>query len=241
MKMWTIAVSAACLVVTTIAIAQDAQEKKDSPKTEELTVKQKASYGIGVNIGRTLQRQGLTEIDPKQLAQGIADAYAGSELRIDEDELQEAIQAFQQELMAMQAEKNKAVAEKNKKEGEAFLAENKKKEGVKTLPSGLQYQVIKEGTGASPKENDSVTTHYEGTLIDGTVFDSSYKRGEPATFPVSGVIKGWTEALQLMKVGSKWRLFVPSELAYGSTPRQGSPIGPNSVLIFDVELLGIDE
>jgi FKBP-type peptidyl-prolyl cis-trans isomerase FklB len=132
----------------------------------------------------------------------------------------------------------KAQGEKNKKEGEAFLAENKKKEGVKTLPSGLQYKVIKEGTGKSPKATDKVSTHYRGTLIDGTEFDSSYKRGQPATFPVNGVIPGWTEALQLMKVGSKWQLFIPSKLAYGE---RGAPpvIGPYSVLIFTVELLAI--
>ena len=132
------------------------------------------------------------------------------------------------------------ISEKNKKEGETFLAENKKKEGVKTLPSGLQYKVITEGTGKMPKETDTVTTHYRGTLIDGTEFDSSHKRGQPATFAVKGVIKGWTEALQLMKEGSKWQLFIPSELAYGERGA-GQTIGPYATLIFDIELISIQE
>jgi len=141
--------------------------------------------------------------------------------------------------MAKQTEKMTAVAGKNKKEGETFLAENMKKEGVKTLASGLQYKVITEGTGKMPKATDTVTTNYRGTLVDGTEFDSSYKRGEPATFPVNGVIAGWTEALQLMKTGAKWQLFVPSNLAYGE--RGTGPIGPNAVLLFEVELISIKE
>ena len=157
---------------------------------------------------------------------------------LSEEEMRTVMTAFQKEMAAKQAEMMKSQGEKNKKEGEAFLAENKKKEGVKTLASGLQYKVIKEGTGKTPKATDKVSTHYQGTLIDGTEFDSSYKRGEPATFPVNGVIPGWTEALQLMKVGSKWQLFVPSKLAYGEKGA-GPIIGPNAVLIFTVELLAI--
>jgi FKBP-type peptidyl-prolyl cis-trans isomerase len=133
----------------------------------------------------------------------------------------------------------KAQGDNNKKEGEAFLAKNKAKKGVKTLPSGLQYKVITEGKGKMPKASDTVTVQYKGTLIDGTEFDSSYKRGQPATFPVSGVIKGWTEALQLMKEGSKWELVIPSDLAYGDKGTQGGPIGSNAVLIFEVELVSI--
>jgi FKBP-type peptidyl-prolyl cis-trans isomerase FklB len=143
---------------------------------------------------------------------------------------------FQKEMMA----KQQAMADKNKKEGEAFLAENKKKEGVKTLPSGVQYKVIKAGTGKKPKLTDTVTVHYRGTLIDGTEFDSSYKRGQPASFQVSGVIPGWTEALQLMGEGAKWQLFVPSNLAYGERGT-GGPIGPNATLIFEVELISVQE
>jgi FKBP-type peptidyl-prolyl cis-trans isomerase FklB len=157
-----------------------------------------------------------------------------------EQEVNETLTAFQKEMAAQQAERNKILVEKNKKEGEIFLAENKKKEGVVTLPSGLQYKVIKEGTGETPKLTDTVTVNYSGTLIEGTEFDSSYRRGQPATFPVKGVIAGWTEALQLMKVGSKWQLFIPSNLAYGERGA-GRDIGPNTTLIFDVELLSIKE
>ena len=145
--------------------------------------------------------------------------------------------AFQKEVMAKQAE----VAKKNKTEGDAFLAENKKKEGVKTLPSGLQYKVIKAGTGKKPKMNDTVTVNYRGTLIDGTEFDNSYKRGQPATFQVNGVIPGWTEALQLMEQGAKWQLFIPSNLAYGERGAPGGQIGPNATLIFEIELISIQE
>ena len=146
--------------------------------------------------------------------------------------------AFQKDMMAKQEAKAKAAAEKNSKDGEAFLAENKKKDGVKSTASGLQYKVIKAGDGVMPKGTDTVSVNYKGTLIDGTEFDSSYKRGEAATFPVSGVIKGWTEALQLMKVGSKWQLFIPSNIAYGERGA-GGEIGPNATLIFEVELLSI--
>lgn len=220
-----------------VVSAQDATKKAEP----ELTVKQKASYGIGLNIGRNLKRQGLEDIDPQQLAKGILDVYAGKEPSVSEEDLETAIRAFQQELIAKQEEMAKAQGEKNRKAGEAFLAENKTKEGVKTLPSGVQYMVLKEGTGETPKATDTVTTHYRGTLIDGTEFDSSIKRGEPATFPVNGVISGWTEVLQLMKVGSKWRVFIPAAHAYGENPPPRSPIGPNSVLVFEIELLGINE
>jgi FKBP-type peptidyl-prolyl cis-trans isomerase FklB len=155
-----------------------------------------------------------------------------------EEEMRTVMNAFRQEMASKQMEKMKTVGDKNKKEGEAFLVENKKKKGVKTLPSGLQYKVIKEGTGKMPKTTDKVSCQYEGTLIDGTVFDSSYKRGEPATFPVNGVIPGWTEALQMMKVGSKWQLFIPSKLGYGERGA-GPQIGPNAVLIFTVELISV--
>jgi FKBP-type peptidyl-prolyl cis-trans isomerase FklB len=148
--------------------------------------------------------------------------------------------AFQKEMMAKQQELAKRLGEKNKKEGEAFLSENRKKEGIKALPSGLQYKVVKAGTGKKPKSTDTVTTHYRGTLIDGTEFDSSYRRGQPASFPVSGVIPGWTEALQLMEEGAKWQLFIPPNLAYGERGA-GSQIGPNATLIFEIELISIQE
>jgi FKBP-type peptidyl-prolyl cis-trans isomerase FklB len=201
--------------------------------------KDKVSYSIGVNIGENLKRQSL-DVNPDALAQGIKDVLSGSKALMTEEEVKDTLKTFQQELKAKRTEHLKELSEKNKKEGDAFLAENKKKEGVITLPSGLQYKVIKEGTGEKPKITDTVTVNYRGTLINGTEFDSSYKRGQPATFPVNGVIAGWTEALQLMKVGSEWQLFVPSNLAYGERA-VGRDIGPNATLIFDIELLAIKE
>jgi len=199
--------------------------------------KDKVSYIIGLDIGNNLKRQGA-DIDPDTLLKGLKDALSGNKPLLSENEIREVTTAFRQEMATKQAEEKKKLAEKNKKEGEAFLDENKKKEGVKTLPSGLQYKVITEGSGRSPKESDTVTVNYKGTFVDGTEFDSSYKRGEPATFPVNGVIKGWTEALPLMKEGAKWQLFIPSDLAYGEAGA-GNVIGPNTILIFEVELISI--
>jgi FKBP-type peptidyl-prolyl cis-trans isomerase FklB len=197
--------------------------------------KEKVSYIIGMDIGMNLKKQAI-DIDSTILARGAKDALSGAKPLLTEQEIQETMVAFQKEIMAKQAE----VAKKNKAEGEAYLTENKKKEGVKALPSGLQYKVIKGGTGKKPKSNDTVTVHYRGTLIDGTEFDSSYKRGQPVSFLVSGVIPGWTEALQLMEVGAKWQLFIPSNLAYGEKGA-GRDIGPNATLIFEVELVSIQE
>jgi FKBP-type peptidyl-prolyl cis-trans isomerase FklB len=211
------------------AFAADAPELK--------TDKEKISYSIGMDIGGNLRR-GAVEVDPDLLAKGLKDSYGGGKTILTEDQARQAIADFQKALMAKQAEARKLLGEKNKAEGEKFLAENAKKEGVKTLPSGLQYKEITPGTGKSPKTADTVTTHYKGTLIDGTEFDSSYKRGEPVSFPVSGVIPGWTEALQLMKEGAKWQLFVPSNLAYGERGA-GREIGPNATLIFEVELISV--
>jgi len=213
-----------------------AQEQKGV--TDLKTQKDKVSYGIGMSIGRDFEAQKL-DIDPDVLAQGIKDVLAGKELLMTEEEVRETLMAFQEEMMVKQEEASAKAAEKNAAEGKAFLEENAKKEGVVTLPSGLQYKVVKEGTGKMPKEGDSVTVHYRGTLIDGTEFDSSYGRGEPVTFPVGGVIPGWVEALQLMKEGSKWELFIPASLAYGE---RGAPplIGPNSTLVFEVELVSVN-
>jgi FKBP-type peptidyl-prolyl cis-trans isomerase FklB len=197
--------------------------------------KEKVSYIIGMDIGGNLKRQSV-DVDPNILAKGVKDALAGGKPLLTEQEIQETMAAFQKEMMAKQSE----VAKKNKAEGEAFLAENKKKEWVKALPSGLQYKVIKAGTGKKPKSTDTVTVHYRGTLIDGTEFDSSYKRGQPVSFPVSGVIPGWTEALQLMGEGAKWQVFIPSNLAYGEKGA-GRDIGPNATLIFEIELVSIQE
>lgn len=203
------------------------------------TEKEKISYSMGVDIGKRLKQQSI-DFDPDLFAKGLKDVYSGGEVLLTDQEIKETLTAFQKTLVAKQTEMRKQLGEKNKKEGEAFLAENKKKEGVTTLPSGLQYTVIEAGTGKMPKATDTVVTNYRGTLVDGTEFDSSYKRGKPATFPVNGVIKGWTEALQRMKEGAKWKLFIPSDLAYGERGA-GNTIGPNATLIFDIELISVKE
>ena len=199
--------------------------------------REKTSYALGVEVGNNLKRQGV-DLDASLLAQGLRDALAGGTMLLGEAEVREAVMAFQKELMAKQQEAQKAVSAKAKTEGEAFLAANGAKDGVVTLPSGLQYKVITAGSGASPKASDTVSVHYRGRLIDGTEFDSSYKRNEPTSFPVGGVIPGWTEALQLMKVGSKWELFIPAKLAYGDRGA-GGLIPPGATLVFEVELLSI--
>jgi FKBP-type peptidyl-prolyl cis-trans isomerase FklB len=191
------------------------------------------SYSLGVNIATNIKKQGFDSLNTAMLAQAIDDVYKSNPLKISADSANQILQAYFEGLQHK-------VAGKNVEAGKKFLEDNKSKPGVVTLPSGLQYMVIKEGTGEKPTISNTITAHYHGTLIDGKVFDSSVQRGEPASFPVSGVIKGWTEALQLMKVGSKWRLFIPSELAYGERGA-GAEIGPNTVLIFDVELLSIDK
>ena len=199
--------------------------------------KDKVSYSIGLNIGKSMKQEGL-DINPDALAAAMKDVFAGKAPQLTDEQVQQVMQAFQQKMMAQKMAAREAGLTKNKAEGEKFLAENKKKDGVKTTASGLQYKVIKDGTGKTPKATDTVKTHYRGTLIDGKEFDSSYKRGEPAEFPVNGVIKGWTEALQLMKEGAKWQLFIPGDLAYGERGA-GADIGPNATLIFDIELLSV--
>ena len=201
--------------------------------------KEKISYLIGMDIGTNFKRQSI-DIDPDILGRGIKDGLSGAKPLLSEQETKEVLAAFEKVMRAKQEETRKAVGEKNKKEGEVFLAANKAKEGVKTAPSGLQYKVIKPGTGKKPQATDTVTVHYRGTLADGTEFDSSYRRGKPATFPVSGVIPGWTEALQLMEEGAKWQVVIPSKLAYGEQGA-GQAIGPNATLIFEVELISIQE
>ena len=204
------------------------------------TTKEKASYAIGMNLGGGLHRQNI-DVDSAALVQGLKDTLSGNKTLLTEEEARAALMQLQSEMQAKMQAKQAQEGEANKKEGDAFLAANKTKEGVVTLPSGLQYKILKEGSGPKPTSTDSVVCNYKGTLINGTEFDSSYKRGEPATFPVTGVIKGWTEALQLMPVGSKWQLFIPPDLAYGPRGTPGGPIGPNSTLIFEVELVSIKE
>ncbi len=203
------------------------------------TQKEKFSYAIGMKMGANFKKQSVP-VDANILARGVKDAVAGGKTLLTDEEAQAVIMEIQKEMQAKMQEKNKEAADVNKKTGEAFLAANKGKEGVITLPSGLQYKIEKPGTGPKPTATDSVVCNYRGTLIDGKEFDSSYKRGQPATFPVTGVIKGWTEALQLMPVGSKWQLFIPSDLAYGERGA-GADIGPGATLIFEVELMSIED
>ncbi|MGV3589523.1 MAG: FKBP-type peptidyl-prolyl cis-trans isomerase [Adhaeribacter sp.] len=202
-------------------------------------LKDRISYIIGRDMAANFQKQGL-EINPDIFIQGMKEAMSGTKSELNQDEVQEAMMELQQLMQSRQASTHSREGEINQQEGEAFLAENKNREGVVTLPSGLQYMVLREGTGKTPGRTDKVTTHYHGTLIDGTVFDSSYERGQPATFPVNGVISGWTEALMQMQEGAKWRLFLPSTLAYGAQGA-GDDIGPNATLIFDVELLSVNK
>lgn len=199
----------------------------------------RVSYALGLDIGNDLKQQSI-EVNTDILMKGIKDALSGGKRLLSDDEIRETMFTFTKELVEKEAEVRKKLAERNKKDGMAFLAENKKKEGVKTLASGLQYKVISEGNGKSPKATDTVIINYRGKLINGTEFDSSYRRGEPATFLVNGAISGWTEALQLMKVGAKWQLFIPSNLAYGEEGT-GNLIEPNASLIFEVELVSIKQ
>lgn len=206
-------------------------------KTKLNNLTQKASYSIGVNIGQNFRQQGA-EVDVNVLLEGMQHGLKGTDPLLKPEDMRKALQEFGAEVKKKLTAKRKADGEKNKKKGTDFLAKNKKAAGVKTLPSGLQYKVVKQGKGPKPKLSDTVVTHYRGTLIDGSEFDSSITRGQPATFPVDGVIKGWTEALQLMPKGSKWQLFIPAELAYGERG-SGPRIGPFATLIFDIELIDI--
>src|SRR5689334_13019724 len=214
---------------TVLLVLPLSAQEKSAPLKDQ---KDKVSYSIGVNIGMNLSRQKVP-INADALSAGVRDGIAGKPQMTDA-EMKETMTAFEKDMM----EKQKEAGEKNAVDGTKYLEENKKKEGVKTTPSGLQYKSLKEGTGPQPKATDTVTVNYRGTLIDGTEFDSSYKRGEPATFPLNGVIKGWTEGLQLMKKGSKYQFFIPSTLAYGERS-PGAGIPANSTLIFEVELLDV--
>jgi FKBP-type peptidyl-prolyl cis-trans isomerase FklB len=209
-----------------------------APKTD----REKLGYALGMDVGRRLKAQPL-DADQNMLLAGLHDSLTGSQQLMTDDELRATLMAFSKQMQAkMQAQRDAATADssKNKAAGDAFLAANKTKPGVKTLDDGLQYKVIKEGTGPMPSATDTVTVKYKGTLIDGKVFDSSEQHGGTASFPVGGVIHGWTEALQKMKVGSQWQLFIPSALAYGDQGA-GADIAPGSTLIFDVELVSIDK
>ena len=219
--------------------AQTPAAKKPVATAPALTTdRDKESYALGLNIAKGLQAQGV-DVDTALLLRGVKDTLSGAKPLLTDDEVRVALAKLQADVRQKQEEQRKLLGDKNLKEGEAFLAANKAKDGVVTLPSGLQYKVLTQGTGPKPAATDMVVCQYRGTLLDGTEFDSSYKRGQPATFQLNRVIKGWTEALQLMPVGSKWQLFIPPDLAYGDRGAPGSPIGPNATLIFEVELMKI--
>ena len=227
----TLHVIGATILLVAIAAgctAEEAVVKLDQPK-------QRISYTIGLNIGRDFVSQDV-EVDTAALMAGVRDGLGGQKPRLSDDEMLAEVKAFREAMMAKQETKQKELAAKNQAEGAEFLAKNAKEPGVVVRESGLQYKVLKEGSGPLPKADSIVSVHYRGTLLDGSEFDSSYERNEPLTLPVGGVIPGWTEALTLMKEGSKWQLFIPAALAYGEA---GAPpaIGPNATLIFDVELL----
>lgn len=217
-------------ILMTSAISVNAVAADGKYKTE----KERLSYAIGMQIGGSLKQQGFTDIDPVVLGQAISDVLAGKKPEVSMEDMQAAIQAFQQRKTA----EREAAGKVAKEAGDKYRAENKKKKGVKVTKDGIQYEILKKGKGKKPTVNDTVTVHYTGKLINGKVFDSSVERGHPATFPLNGVIKGWTEILPMMSVGSKWRIVIPPELAYGERGA-GNVIGPNETLIFEIELLSI--
>lgn len=229
-----------CTTLSTALLATGmlagAENEGDSAPFESKT--EKISYSIGINIGNGLKRQNV-EVEYETLLQGIRDTMSGGETLISEEEVRSTLLAFQRELKAKQAEMRQRKGDENLAKGKAFLASNKNREDVQTTSSGLQYKILEEGSGTSPSPNDTVSVHYTGTLLDGTEFDSSHKRGQPAEFRVNGVIKGWTEALQMMKEGGKWKIWVPSDLAYKERGSPGGNIGPNATLAFEIELLEV--
>ena len=235
MKYATLALLGIGLAISPSIARGQAPTTKADPELK--TVEQKFAYAIGLSIGKNMKDQGL-ELDPELIAKGLKDAF-GDKPGLTDAQIREVQQAFQQSMMAKQAAAQGDPA-KNLKAGQDFLAANKAKPGVTALPSGVQFKVLKSGApgGKTPKLSDTVVANYKGTLIDGTKFDSSYDRGEPSEFPVGGVIKGWTEILQKMKVGDKWEVYIPAELAYGANPRPGK-IKPNDALVFEIELIDV--
>jgi FKBP-type peptidyl-prolyl cis-trans isomerase FklB len=243
MKTMCVVLAASVLGVAALATAQSPAPAA-SPAASQATsqfanAKDKVSYAIGADIANSFRRQGL-EVNPDVLVKAFKEVYTGAPAQMNDQEIREAIMAFQQDMRTKMQEKMKIEGEQNKKDEVAFLAENAKKEGVVTLPSGLQYKVITMGTGPKPAATDTVTVHYRGTFLNGKEFDSSYSRKQPATFAVNRVVKGWTEALQLMPTGSKWQLVIPAKIGYGDA---GNPpaVGPSACLIFEVELISIGE
>lgn len=226
-------------LVSSVVLVAGCQKEAEEPKAVELTtLEQKVNYTIARNLANNFKQNGLV-VDPDSFMLALNDVRDDVESRLTEEEMQTVMQTFQEQAMAKREEEQKKIADENAEKGKKFLEENKAKEGVTTTESGLQYRVITEGTGVKPKATDTVTVHYSGKLLDGTEFDSSYSRNEPATFDLNSVIPGWTEGLQLMPEGAKWELVIPSDLAYG--PGANGPIPPNSVLVFEVELLEVKE
>jgi FKBP-type peptidyl-prolyl cis-trans isomerase len=246
-KNYSVILALGCLLVMSVFAAEQASKEDINVPVSEgqatnpqasvfKTEQDKVSYIIGTQIAQSIKKQGV-EVNIEPLMWGLQDVLEGNTLKMTKEETQKVYMAFQQRMRAKQTAERAKQATENLAKGKAFLEANKTKEGVTALPSGLQYKVIKEGTGDTPTAEDKVKTHYRGRLLDGTEFDSSYKRNQPAEFPVKGVIKGWTEALQLMKTGAKWELYIPADLAYGERGRPSIP--PNSVLIFEIELLEV--
>lgn len=237
MKMRLVAAAAMSLAMST-TIAATADTATSAPSATSLsTDTDKLSYSIGADLGKNFKKQGI-DISPAAMAKGLQDGMSGGQLLLTEDQMKEVLNKFQKELMMKRSAEFNKKSEENKSKGEAFLKDNKSKDGVVSLPSGLQYKILEKGDGAKPAKEDTVTVEYTGRLINGQVFDSTENTGKPATFKVSQVIPGWTEALQLMPSGSTWEVYIPSDLAYG--PRSvGGPIGPNETLIFKIRLLSV--
>ncbi len=234
-------VCAALTIILTTGCDTGGQSGSDAPEANLSTNIDSVSYGIGYLNGQSMRQQGMDDIEAEDFVAGLKQAMNEEDPQIPQTEINQLLQQYQMKAQQKAQQMKKEEAQSNMEEGQSFLAENKNKEGVQVTDSGLQYKVLEEGSGPSPSATDSVTVHYEGTLIDGTVFDSSYERGEPTSFPLNRVIEGWTEGLQLMNEGATYRFFIPGDLAYGMNPRPGGPIGPNETLIFKVELIDVKE
>lgn len=234
-----VALCSALVVILTVGCNTSQQSGSEAPEANLETNIDSVSYGIGYMNGQNMRQQGMDDIEAEDFVAGLKQAMNQEDPQISQSEIQQLLQQYQIKAQQKAQQMKQEEAQKNLKAGEEFLAENRNKEGVQVTESGLQYKVLEEGSGESPSATDSVTVHYEGTLIDGTVFDSSYERGEPVTFRLNGVIPGWTEGVQLMKEGATYRFFIPGDLAYGMNTRPGGPIGPNETLIFKVELIEV--
>ena len=234
-----VALCSALVIMLTASCNTGQQSGSEAPQADLSTNIDSVSYSIGYMNGENMRQQGMDDIEAEDFMAGLKQAMNEQDPQIPQTEIQQLLQQYQMKAQQKAQQMKQEEAEVNKQEGEEFLAENKNKEGVQVTESGLQYKVLEEGSGASPSATDTVTVHYEGTLIDGTVFDSSYERGDPATFPLNRVIEGWTEGLQLMQEGATYRFYIPGDLAYGMNPRPGGPIGPNETLIFKVELIEV--